>query len=161
MRLYLVRHALAGQHGDPHYPDDSLRPLTKKGRKQFSRLIRVIADQGFQPEAIGTSPYVRSLQTAEIIVDRLKPHLPVQVVDAFAPGCRLTDVMEWIKTTGAEQLAYVGHAPDIDLIAAGLLDAGEGTFRFAKGAVAAIDLDNESSPAVGTLRWLVTPKLLR
>ena len=40
MLLYIVRHAFAGQHGDPSYPDDSLRPLTKKGRKQFRRVVK-------------------------------------------------------------------------------------------------------------------------
>jgi len=43
MRLYIVRHAFAGQHGDPNYPDDSLRPLTSQGRKKFKRLVEAIA----------------------------------------------------------------------------------------------------------------------
>ena len=30
MNLYIVRHAFAGQHGDPNYPDDALRPLGLK-----------------------------------------------------------------------------------------------------------------------------------
>ena len=45
MLLYIVRHAYAGQHGDPHYPDDSLRPLTKRGRKQFARETATVTAQ--------------------------------------------------------------------------------------------------------------------
>ena len=47
MLLYIVRHAFAGQHGDPRYPDDSLRPLTNKGRKQARRMIKKLARRGF------------------------------------------------------------------------------------------------------------------
>ena len=39
MVVYIVRHAAAGQHGDPRFPDDSLRP-TKEGRKCFRRLVK-------------------------------------------------------------------------------------------------------------------------
>jgi phosphohistidine phosphatase SixA len=32
MFVYLVRHAWAGQSGDPRFANDSLRPLTDKGK---------------------------------------------------------------------------------------------------------------------------------
>ncbi len=71
MLLYIVRHAEAGQHGDPHWPDDSLRPLTAKGRKRFSRLVKKLARRDFAPTLIATSPLVRCRQTAQAILDRL------------------------------------------------------------------------------------------
>ncbi len=49
MLLYIVRHAYAGQHGDPRYPDDALRPVTKRGRKQFARVVKKLAKRGFAP----------------------------------------------------------------------------------------------------------------
>ena len=59
MLLYLVRHAYAGQHGDPRYRDDSLRPLTTKGRKRFRRVIKKLSQRGFGPTLVATSPFVR------------------------------------------------------------------------------------------------------
>ncbi len=47
--LYIVRHAFAGQHGDPRYPDDALRPLTKRGTKQFRKVVKKLHRRGFAP----------------------------------------------------------------------------------------------------------------
>ena len=56
MLLYIVRHAPAGQHGDPRYPNDSLRPLTRKGERRFSRLVKRLAEHGLAPTLVVTSP---------------------------------------------------------------------------------------------------------
>ncbi len=42
MKLYIVRHGLAGEHGDPRYPDDRLRPLTDEGRKRFANTVKAL-----------------------------------------------------------------------------------------------------------------------
>ena len=63
MELCLVRHAIAVDRGTPGYEDDSLRPLTSRGRDRMR-----VAAQGlrsfFTPEAILTSPLLRAKQTA-------------------------------------------------------------------------------------------------
>ena len=38
MKIYLIRHSNAVDPGTPGYEDDSLRPLTEKGRDRVSRL---------------------------------------------------------------------------------------------------------------------------
>jgi phosphohistidine phosphatase len=159
MTIYLVRHAYAGSHGDPRYADDSVRPVTKKGRKQFERLVKKLVKFGIAPTVIGTSPYVRCTQTAELLVAHLAVSARTEVIDAFAPGCHAEDVITWANEELAEEVAYVGHAPDIELIAAELLGTERESVRFAKGAVAAIEVPDRLVSGGGTLRWLVTPKL--
>ena len=68
MLLYIVRHAPAGQHGDPRYPNDSLRPLTRKGERRFERLVKRLVEHGLAPTLVVTSPLVRCRQTAEVLV---------------------------------------------------------------------------------------------
>jgi phosphohistidine phosphatase len=160
MLLYIVRHAFAGQHGDPGYPDDSLRPLTKKGRKQFSRCVKKLARRGFAPGVVATSPYVRCRQTADVICERLCPAPEVVELADLEPGSRFDEVVAWSNAQGVEELAWVGHAPDVDRLAAALLGVGEGALLFAKGAVAAIYFDDDIAAGKGELRWLATPKLL-
>jgi phosphohistidine phosphatase len=160
MLLYIVRHAYAGERGDPRYPDDSLRPVTKKGRKQFDRLVKRLVKRGLAASVIGSSPYMRCMQTAEVLADRLEESVPVQAVEAFAPGCQVDGVLAWAKQCGAQKVAYVGHAPDVDLIAAALLGAADESVHLAKGAIAAIELTDELAAGKGALRWLVTPKLV-
>ena len=67
MFLFIARHAWAGEHGDPRWPDDSLRELTPDGIQRYTKVVKALADRGFNPERIATSPYTRCRQTADII----------------------------------------------------------------------------------------------
>ncbi len=160
MLLYIVRHALAGQHGDPRYPDDALRPLTQKGHKQFRRLVKKLARRGFAPTVVATSPLARCRQTAEIIGERVGPTPDVVDSDFLQPGSQLDALIAWSNERGAEELAWVGHAPDVDEMAAALIGGRDGAICFAKGAVAAIGFDDKITRGQGELRWLVAPQVL-
>ena len=160
MMLYLVRHAFAGQHGDPRYPDDGLRPLTSKGRKRFRRLVKKLARRGFAPVIVATSPLVRCRQTADEIADRFDLSEPPVELAALEPGSQLDPLVEWTREQGADEVAWVGHSPDVDRLAAVLLGASIGSLVFAKGAVAAVRFDDEIAPGQGELLWFATPKSL-
>ncbi len=160
MLLYIVRHAYAGQHGDPRYRDDSLRPLTTKGRKRFRRSVKKLGQRGFAPSLVATSPFVRCRQTADVIVDRLCPPPELVELDDLKPGGQLGALVAWSNEQGAEEIAWVGHAPDVDDMAALLVGSRPGAIVFAKGAVAAIGFDDEIVAGQGELRWFVSPKIL-
>lgn len=159
MILYIVRHAWAGSPDDPRYPDDALRPLTDKGRKRFRRVARRLAKRGMAPARVATSPLVRCRETAEILVKCTgKP--PLTVLEQLAPGARLDELLPWTREHGAGDVAWVGHAPDVGRLAAALIGADGECIDLAKGAVAAIEFDDEIAAGRGTLRWLATAELL-
>jgi phosphohistidine phosphatase len=158
--LYIVRHAYAGHHGDPEYPDDSLRPLTPKGTKQFRKVVKKLAKRGFAPGVVATSPYVRCRQTADLLAERFEPPPQVVELEALQPGSHLEALIEWSASQNFDALAWVGHAPDVEHLAAALLAMQNSGLAFAKGAVAAIEFDEEVAIGQGELRWLATPKLL-
>jgi phosphohistidine phosphatase SixA len=160
MLLYIVRHAEAGQHGDPNYPDDSLRPLTKKGRKRFSRLVKKLARHDFAPTLVATSPLVRCRQTAQEILDRLDGQPKLLELTALAPSSELAGLIAWTNVQHEPQVAWVGHAPDVDRLTAGLIGTGSTNVEFAKGAIAAIEFEGEIVAGEGELRWLVTPTIV-
>ncbi len=157
--LYIVRHAHAGQHGDPRYPDDRLRPLTSRGRKQFRRLAKKLARRDFAPALIATSPLVRCRQTAELVAEQLEPEPELIVHEALEPGSRLSALVEWSNAQDAGATAWVGHAPDVEELAATLIGDMQARIRFAKGSVAAIECTPGES-GFGTLLWLASAKLL-
>ncbi len=160
MWLYLVRHAYAGEHGDPRYPDDSVRPLTGKGRKKFARMCRRLVERGLAPERIATSPLVRCLQTAEILAEATGCPAPAPLA-ALEPGSDLGGVLSWTAEQKASRVAWVGHSPDVDHLAGVLIGSGA-NLAFAKGAIAAIDFGPGQPviPGRGELRWFATVKLL-
>jgi phosphohistidine phosphatase len=161
MKLYIVRHGLAGEHGDPRYPDDRLRPLTDEGRKRFTETAKRLVEAGFEPGIVATSPLIRCLQTAEIVVDRARGNPKLVEIAALEPGSDLDALIDWTIEQEKDEVAWVGHAPDVTDLTAGLLSDGDDCrIRFAKGAVACIAFEGGIARGAGELQWLVTAKVL-
>jgi len=162
MILYIIRHAWAGHYGDPQWPNDYERPLTAAGRKRLAQMVGKLATRGFAPEVIATSPLVRCHQTAEIIAEGVSGSPEVIQRDELVPGSDLVGLLEWTNRAAGhcDQVAWVGHAPDVGRLAAALIGDSQVRIRFAKGAVAAVQFPGVPAPDEGQLRWLVTAKLL-
>jgi phosphohistidine phosphatase len=167
MDLCIIRHAWAGQHGDPRWPNDDLRPLTSGGRKRFAKMARKLVKGALKLDVIATSPLVRCRQTADIVAEELSPAPPVIELDALRPGGDLDALLRWTSEQATEhrRIAWVGHAPDVDDMAAELLgcdlvDHPAGGVHFAKGAVALVRFEAAPQSGGGTLRWLVDADVL-
>ena len=160
--LYVVRHAWAGHFGDPQWPDDGQRPLTEGGRQRFARVVAALADRGFASEIIATSPLVRCVQTAQVILDVLPGDAELVELDALAPGSDLPSLVEWTarQQGRCRQVAWVGHAPDVGRMTGALVGDADGRIRLAKGGVAAVRFLGPPAVGDGELRWLVTAKML-
>ncbi len=162
MLLYIIRHAWAGEFGDPRWPNDDERPLTGEGRERFACMVETLAKRGFAPQAIATSPLLRCRQTAEIAARHLKRSPPVESLDALRPSSDLAVALEWAcrQAGTCSEVAWVGHSPDVNEMAAALIGDQGALVRFAKGAVAAVAFDGLPVPTRGELKWLVTAKVL-
>ena len=100
------------------------------------------------PGVIATSPLVRCVETAEILAAALDGPKVVEL-DELQPGSDLQGLLRWTARQAAkhEQIAWVGHVPDVNRLVAALIGDGGSLIHFAKGAVAAIRFDGE--PTVG------------
>lgn len=160
MYLYIARHAWAGERGDPRWPDDSLRELTLEGAERYMQMVQALAERGFAPERIATSPYTRCRQTADLIAKYVDEVPAIDELAALEPGSDLDELVEWSQRHGGNDVCWVGHSPDVERLAACLIGDGSPSVRFAKGAVAAIRFDEEVAAAAGELYWLATAKVL-
>ena len=155
LELYLLRHAHAGNASE-WTGDDSLRPLSPKGRRQAERLGRYLAELRFEPDSILTSPKLRALETAQIVADSLG--VAVTTDDRLSGGLDVDVLEAIISGDGGRQIMLVGHDPDFSDIAGELI--GTPYLALKKGALARIDLSLPLGPGVGTLRWLLPPDLV-
>ena len=160
MFIYIARHAWAGDRGDPRWPDDSLRELTPEGIERYTQVVETLAGHGFEPARIATSPYVRCRQTADIIAKYAAGNPKIDELDALEPGSELEPLLEWTNEQAGRDVCWVGHSPDVEDLAAGLIGNGDACVRFAKGAIAAIGFGDEAFAGAGELYWLATAKLL-
>ena len=153
LQLYLLRHADAG---DPMaWPgDDDERPLSAKGRRQARRLGSMLADIGWKPDVILTSPKVRAAQTARIVGKAVD--VPTVDEGRLAASFDMSDIGRLLEAhPEARRVVLVGHDPDFSAVASTLTGAA---IELRKGAIARIDLQ-DASPAAGhgALRWLIPP----
>ena len=160
MFIYIARHAWAGERGDPQWPDDSLRELTPDGIDRYTKVVKSLADRGFAPARIATSPYTRCLQTAEIIAKHVSSRPKVDELEALEPGSDLEPLLEWSRALGDADTCWVGHSPDVERLAADLIGDGAARIRLAKGAVAAVSFESDITSGAGELYWLATAKSL-
>ena len=155
-RLFVVRHAVAEDAAPDG--DDASRRLTKKGRRRFERLVRLLDSTGVEIDRIATSPLVRTRETAEILAETLGSRPSIEVVEALAPGADWRALVEWTIRQDAARVAWVGHAPCVGRLVALTIGDGTAGIRMQKGSVAAIRLDDGPGQP-GELEWLATTEL--
>jgi phosphohistidine phosphatase len=156
LQLFLLRHADAG---DPEAwaGDDAARPLSEKGELQAERLGAFLAEIGFQPDAIVSSPKVRAHRTAEIVGAAIG--VGVRIDDRLATGFEPAAVDAILADAGGPaRPVLVGHDPDFSQVLGWLANADGVTMK--KGAFARVDVRGAVADGRGTLRWLIPPDLL-
>ena len=92
MKLYVIRHAIAIERGGGIADED--RYLTARGRESFRLNAKAFAKKGIIPDCIVTSPLVRCVQTADILVEALAFSGELKVSRDLAPGFDLQGLIE-------------------------------------------------------------------
>jgi phosphohistidine phosphatase len=159
MRILLIRHADAGRRDPARWPDDSLRPLTDKGRRRHRRVARRLRRRGLVPTRVLASPWLRARESAEITAVGTRGPMPVPC-DALAASPDLAALGHALGDCDEETVAaFVGHEPWLSEFAALLLTghAAGLSLDFAKSGVMAI-LAPALQPGAGTLEFFWRPK---
>ena len=154
MRIYLVRHSEAVDRVPPM--PDAARYLSARGRLAFREMARRFRDAGGLPTRIFTSPFVRAVQTAEILSETVRYDGEIVLDPRLSPGfdvARLNDVLDGCSRE--REIAFVGHEPDLGGILSRLLSLPQG-YAMRKGAIAALDLPIAGDPLRAGLAWLLT-----
>ena len=158
--LYLIRHGVAEARGDA-WPDDTRRPLTEEGISRLKKGARGLVRLGLEFDVVLTSPLVRARQTAEVFATAFNTRSPLVVIDSLAPEGGVQAVMNDLEQHARRaRIALVGHEPGIGELAARLLGSRR-PLEFKKGTVCRIDIESIPPAGPGTLRWFLTPKILR
>jgi phosphohistidine phosphatase len=156
VQLHLLRHAHAGDPFKWSGPD-AVRPLSEKGRLQAERMGSFLAQAGFAPDAILSSPRLRASETAGLVARALG--LPVRELEELG-GPLDASTLEALLAAAGDPVRplLVGHDPEFSELAAEL--TGLSSLPIRKGALVRIDLERPLDAGRGTLRWLVPPDLL-
>lgn len=107
--VFLIRHAEAIDETlelrDPH------RHLTDHGRAQARALGDRLRWHDCTPSVVWTSPLVRAVQTAELVLAVVGGAVPVRAEPALAPGADVRPLVQRLAAAGVTSVALVGHEP--------------------------------------------------
>ena len=159
--LCIMRHGIAADRAISS--SDAKRALTPEGRERMEEIAQGLARTGFTPDRILASPYVRAVETADVVARTLGSGLRVEPCEALQPGGAPDALFDALAKQPARKAALVvGHEPDLSMLAASLVGAGRShDFAFKKGGCCLIAFDRFPPKAPGRLVWWLTPRILR
>src|SRR5262245_5220070 len=96
MKLYILRHGDAAEHGDPRYKENE-RPLTPKGIPRTKQLAHSLRQMEMSFDVILSSPLVRAKQTAEIVARGLGLQDKLDLTDDLTPSGSMEKLVEQIN----------------------------------------------------------------
>lgn len=158
MRIIFVRHAEAIERTEGI--EDERRYLTPDGRFLFRKTAKTLRDEGIAPNLILTSPYLRAVQTADILAEKISYVGSLMAVDELSPGFDMEELSRIILSyKPVKELALVGHEPDFSAVISTLLSLPEG-FRMEKGAALKLSVDTDDLDSGSSFKWLAVGKKL-
>ena len=158
MNLYLIRHAIAVEESE----DDSQRPLTDKGKKKMRQIAKGLRALGVEFDLILSGPYVRAVETAEVLADVFKMKKEVQFSENLIPaGSPESLIAELNEKYTSDSIALVGHEPFLSsLIGLLVADNPNADITLKKGGVCSLSADDLHHTHKATMDWLLTPGIL-
>lgn len=159
MRLLLCRHAHAVDPSET--ADDRVRWLTAHGRETARKVGAMLAHAGDTPSRVLTSPLVRAVQTAELIVAATGFGGPVEVEPSLAPDGRLSSLIERLTECGeSATVLCVGHEPQMSAWTAELVGHASPRLAFEPACIACIEWDGLPERGAGRLAWFQRSRTL-
>lgn len=168
MKLILFRHGLAMDREEAiaKKMSDSLRPLVPKGRDRTKKMAKYLKKIEPDVDFIVSSPFVRAMETAEIIRDIYKT-IEISECVELVPSSPSTAFAQWLKdqAKNATTIVAVGHEPQLSTFASWVL-AGthqETFFDMKKSGIICLEVESfeEVGPKMAELFWAVSPKLVQ
>lgn len=162
MKLYVLRHGDAVEHGDPRYKEND-RPLTRKGIQRTRQLAHVLREMEISFDSILTSPLTRARETAEIVSRGLKLQDHMRFSEHLAPSGSMEELVLQINTVrpAPKSVVLVGHEPYLSGFISLLCTGGPGLpVVLKKGALCRLDIDVLSCGKCAALDWLLQPRVI-
>lgn len=160
MKLYILRHADAGEASAEGYTTDAARVLTPKGIKRTRQLANALRQMEITFDVILSSPLIRAQQTAEIVARSLRKEKHMRHAGQLAPDGSLSDVLALIESVRAKagSILLVGHEPSLSHLISLLCTGGPNLgLTLKKGGLCRLEL-NEAKPGSASLEWLLGPR---
>ncbi|HEU0297260.1 MAG TPA: phosphohistidine phosphatase SixA [Anaerolineales bacterium] len=150
--------------GTPEYENDSLRPLTDKGKKKMQKIARGLKELDAEIDLIISSPYARAVGTTKILRKAFDLNeediVETEHLSPVGYSDQLIDLINE-KYADIENIALVGHEPSLSNLVS-ILVTGDPNLALTlkKGGICRLAVDTLQYGRCATLEWLLSPSQL-
>ncbi|GAB4297231.1 MAG: histidine phosphatase family protein [Ignavibacteriaceae bacterium] len=155
MNIYLIRHAEA-EKLNPGLKDRQ-RALTQQGIEELKSSLILMHNYVSKIDIIFTSPYLRAVQTAEIIAESFKVKEKTVADKSVSPGFDSESLIELTAGYTFKEAAFVGHQPDIGDILSELISDCYPNFEIKPSTIIKIAFDRNPVKGKGILKFIFPP----
>ena len=155
MNLYLIRHSIAENISLDKKDFD--RELTSEGKSVIAKTSQAWKNYINQLDIVLSSPLTRAVQTAEIISSNLQTNQNLIKDNNLGTGSRTSDLIELLNSLEYENVAVVGHQPDLSIHVNNFCGTGSFNLVFPPAALAKIEFDNSIKYGRGKLVYFIPP----
>ena len=155
MNLYLIRHSISEKSS--FNKKDFERELTEDGKISIDNSIGIWKEYIDDFDVIFSSPLIRAVQTSEIISSKMQQNKNVIIENNLGTGSRTSDLIEILNSIDKENIAVVGHQPDLSIHIYNLCGSGSFNIFFPPAAMAKIVFDKNIRYGSGTLSFFIPP----
>jgi len=163
IRVIAVRHGPAEVRDPARWPDDDLRPLTRKGEEETRKAAKGLAHMVRSADRLATSSADRAFRTAQLIRRELGKAPAPETWEELAPGNLPTPIFDRLRRSAhpKETVVLVGHEPTLaEFVGEALTGEGLSVVHLTKGGAVCLEFSNSVRPGAGRLVWLLTRKQL-
>jgi len=163
IRVVAVRHGPAEVRDPARWPDDDLRPLTRKGEQETRRAAKGLAHVVHSADRLASSSADRAVRTAQLIRRELAKSPTPETWEELAPGNLPTPIFDRLRRSARpkETVVLVGHEPTLaEFVGEALTGEGLSVVHLTKGGAVCLEFSNSIRPGAGRLVWLLTRKQL-
>jgi phosphohistidine phosphatase len=164
MKLILMRHGLAVDRElfAAKKKDDSLRPLTARGRSRSRMVAKWLARREGAVNLIVQSPMTRARQTVAVIKPLLQARKIAESIELI-PSAPPMAFAQWLKLNCLNEtlIMVVGHEPQLSVFASWCLSGSTQSFLdLKKSGVICLSVESfqEVTPGCAELKWFLGPK---
>jgi len=161
MILYVLRHGIAVELGTPGFEKDAMRTLTPEGRRKLRQVTKAMHAMDVVFDRIISSPYLRAMETAELVAASFKNGPKVESSKTLTPAGTPSQVVEMLHrlVPAPGSVLVVGHEPNLSSLVSVLVGGHyNACVVFKKGGLCRLCIDPLSPRPKASIEWLLTPK---
>ncbi|HMI83620.1 MAG TPA: phosphohistidine phosphatase SixA [Polyangiaceae bacterium] len=139
MKIYIMRHGPAEDQASTGRDFD--RRLTSSGRSRTELAAHELG-RWEPPKRIVSSPLVRTIETAEVVMAALGLTFDLERREELAPGGDALPLLSELARQDAKRVMVIGHEPDVSTLTALLLPSW--SYSFDKSMIVGLKIDRDA-----------------